>query len=97
MTLQQLLASEASLFGRDGDVKYKYTHTYTLFTPSTALPAHNSAAETTLLHKHYKNMTFPWEGGKETPANVKKIFHAKFILSLPASTNDFSEKWCLQG
>lgn len=92
VTPQRFLAAEASLLGRDGDVKYKYRHTHTLLHQQSFL----HITETTLLHKHYKNIS-PGREEEKHLQMLKTVFHTKFIPSLPATTTGFSEKWCLQG
>lgn len=84
------------LLGRDGDVKYKYRHTHTLLHQQSFLHITAPHSRTTLLHKHYKNIS-PGREAKKYLQMLKTVFHTKFTPSLPATTTGFSEKWRLQG
>lgn len=72
MTPQYLLAPAASVFGKDGDIKYKYMYTYTQFPPSTVLPAHNSAPQQK--QPCFTNTTRTWHcPGKEAKKHLQML------------------------
>lgn len=98
MTPQYLLAPAASVFGKDGDIKYKYMYTYTQFPPSTVLPAHNSAPQQK--QPCFTNTTRTWHcPGKEAKKHLQTLKKKYFTQNLYRACQllQMIFQWCLRG